>query len=119
MVSLHVLQFRLQIPVPKDLFPWDTVPAVFGLGRFYFQGDDMYSNSQLNNLRKDFLRLNKMPFCLPAAYDCSGIFVCVSLEFFSPFIQISIREADHGAFFFPSRRVASTEFIVFMYVNRF
>lgn len=73
-----------------------------------------------DNLRKHFLHLNKMPFCLPTVYNHLGVFVCLSVWSFSPpFSQISIDEADQVAFVFPSRRVASTKLIVFMYVNRF
>lgn len=77
-----------------------------------------------NDIRKYFSRLNKMLFCLPAVYNLLGFFfffcLFLSLGFSPPFSQISI-DADHLAFFFfsPSRRVASTKLIVFMYVNRF
>lgn len=78
-----------------------------------------------NDIRKYFSHLNKMLFCLPAVYYLLGFFffgggLFLSLGFSAPFSQISI-DADHLAFFFfsPSRRVASTKLIVFMYVNRF
>lgn len=74
-----------------------------------------------NDIRKHFLHLNKMPFCLPAVYSLLGLLVCLflCLEFSPPFSQISMDKADHLALFFPSRRVASTKLIVFMSVNRF
>lgn len=57
-----------------------------------------------NDIRKYFSHLNKMLFCLPAAYNLLGFFffffgLFLSLGFSAPFSQISI-DADHLAFFF-------------------
>lgn len=75
-----------------------------------------------NDITKYFSHLNKMIFVY-LHYTIFGDFfffffgLFLSLGFSPPFSQISI-DADHLTFF-PSRRVASTKLIVFMYVNRF
>lgn len=78
-----------------------------------------------NDIRKYFSHLNKMLFCLPAVYYLLGFFFFWGGVYFFlwgfllPLARSVLTLIIWLFFFSPSRRVASTKLIVFMYVNRF
>lgn len=105
-----------------DLFPWDLLPSESRFGWIFFPGGDMFGVCYTANVRLTIVSENSCDTCTDAfaftgSAHCSG-FLLVSPAFSSPFSQVRAMRLAAG-FLFPSRRVASTKFVVFMSVNRF
>lgn len=121
MVSLQALQPPWRVSV-RTCFRGTSCPVSLGLGGFSFRGGDMFGVCYTANVGLTIVSENSCDTCTDAfaftgSAHCSG-FLLVSPAFSSPFSQVRAMRLAAG-FLFPSRRVASTKFVVFMSVNRF